>query len=202
MPAPYTVIEGVPVPVAVSGHPGLELCNTFAGWNGPPAREYLAGYDHLVAWAKSTGLLNDQAARELSALAAARPGDAATVLTEAREARARLYDVLLGRASLAGLDGVAEDVHAAAAHLRLVHDGPIRREVSTSAGLATPLYAAVWQAGELLVSPALSRVCACPGTGCGWLFLDTSGRRRWCTMSTCGNRAKARRFAARHRGSG
>jgi predicted RNA-binding Zn ribbon-like protein len=201
MPAPYTVIEGVEVPVAVSGHPGLELCNTFAGWNGPPAHEYLAGYSHLVAWSRSTGLLSDDATRELSALAAARPGDAATVLTAAREARARLYDVLLGRASPDGLDRVAEDVHAAAGHLRLVHDGPIRREVSTSAGLATPLHAAVWQAGELLVSPALSRVCACPGTGCGWLFLDRSGRRRWCTMSTCGNRAKARRFAARHRGS-
>lgn len=99
-------------------------------------------------------------------------------------------------ASRAG-DRVAEDVHAAAAHLRLVNDESIRREVSTSAGLATPLYAAVWQAGELLVSPQLSRICACPGTGCGWLFLDRSGRRRWCTMSTCGNRAKARRFLAR-----
>jgi predicted RNA-binding Zn ribbon-like protein len=201
MPAPYTVIEGVEVPLAVSGHPGLELCNTFAGWNGPTAHEYLAGYGHLVAWAKSTGLLSDDAALELSALAAAHPDDAATVLTEAREARARLYDVLLRRASPEGLDRVAKDVHAAAAHVHLVHDGPIRREVSTSAGLGTPPSAPVWQAGELLVSPALSRVCACPGTGCGWLFLDRSGRRRWCTMSTCGNRAKARRFAARHRGS-
>ncbi|HEX2214814.1 MAG TPA: CGNR zinc finger domain-containing protein, partial [Mycobacterium sp.] len=33
---------------------------------------------------------------------------------------------------------------------------------------------------------------------CGWLFLDSSrgGRRRWCSMSTCGNREKA----SRHRG--
>lgn len=30
---------------------------------------------------------------------------------------------------------------------------------------------------------------------CGWLFLDSSrgGRRRWCSMSTCGNREKANR---------
>lgn len=30
---------------------------------------------------------------------------------------------------------------------------------------------------------------------CGWLFLDSSrgGRRRWCSMSTCGNREKASR---------
>jgi len=40
------------------------------------------------------------------------------------------------------------------------------------------------------------RLSACPR--CGWLFLDTSrgGRRRWCSMQTCGNREKA----SRHRG--
>jgi predicted RNA-binding Zn ribbon-like protein len=42
---------------------------------------------------------------------------------------------------------------------------------------------------------ALARIC--PGPHCGGRFLDNSpaGRRRWCRMSVCGNRAKA----ARHR---
>ncbi|HEX9231378.1 MAG TPA: CGNR zinc finger domain-containing protein [Jatrophihabitantaceae bacterium] len=31
------------------------------------------------------------------------------------------------------------------------------------------------------------------------MFLDPSGRRRWCEMSVCGNRAKVRRYAQRHR---
>ncbi|WP_344746998.1 CGNR zinc finger domain-containing protein [Streptosporangium vulgare] len=37
---------------------------------------------------------------------------------------------------------------------------------------------------------------ACPS--CYWLFLDTSknGRRRWCSMTTCGSRDKARRYYA------
>jgi predicted RNA-binding Zn ribbon-like protein len=200
MPAPYTVIDGLEVPVCVSGHPGLELCNTFAGWNEPPAHEYLVGYDQLATWAASAGLLTGDQAADIRRLAAARPDDAVTALAEVRDARARLYDALLGRATPAGFDRVARDVAAAGAHLRLVRDGAVRREISLDAGLATPLHAAVWQASELLVSPALSRVRACPGPGCGWLFLDRSGRRRWCTMDTCGNRAKARRFAARHRG--
>jgi predicted RNA-binding Zn ribbon-like protein len=36
----------------------------------------------------------------------------------------------------------------------------------------------------------------CPGDNCGWLFLDESRtrRRKWCSMETCGNRAKARRY--------
>ncbi|MFE6504874.1 CGNR zinc finger domain-containing protein [Kitasatospora sp. NPDC057738] len=27
-----------------------------------------------------------------------------------------------------------------------------------------------------------------PSTGCGWLFPDASGRRRWCSLATCGTR--------------
>jgi predicted RNA-binding Zn ribbon-like protein len=50
-------------------------------------------------------------------------------------------------------------------------------------------------AAELLTSADIDRVRECDGRGCGWLFLDTSkaGRRRWCSMAICGNRAKARR---------
>ncbi len=50
----------------------------------------------------------------------------------------------------------------------------------------------------LLADPdRLSRVRRCPGRGCGWLFLDTSGRRRWCSMTTCGSRDKMRRLYQR-----
>jgi len=41
------------------------------------------------------------------------------------------------------------------------------------------------------------RIRVCANEDCGWVFHDTSrsGRRKWCDMSTCGNRAKV----ARHR---
>ena len=45
----------------------------------------------------------------------------------------------------------------------------------------------------------LARIRHCPGHDCGWLFLDTSGRRRWCSMDTCGSRAKMRRMYERRR---
>lgn len=53
-------------------------------------------------------------------------------------------------------------------------------------------------ASELLGRPeerARLRVCE----GCGEVFYDRSpaGRRRWCSMQTCGNRAKARRHRER-----
>ena len=43
----------------------------------------------------------------------------------------------------------------------------------------------------------LQRIHVCPGRNCGWLFLNTSGRRRWCSMATCGSRAKMRALYAR-----
>jgi predicted RNA-binding Zn ribbon-like protein len=45
----------------------------------------------------------------------------------------------------------------------------------------------------------LARVRLCPGRDCGWLFLDASGRRRWCSMATCGSREKMRRMYERRR---
>ena len=48
------------------------------------------------------------------------------------------------------------------------------------------------------------RLKACPEQGCGWLFYDHSRNRSstWCSMEVCGNRAKARAFRERRRGSG
>jgi len=59
-------------------------------------------------------------------------------------------------------------------------------------------YAVAADAIALLQDPnRLERVSRCPGRGCGWLFLNTSGRRRWCSMSTCGSRDKMRRLHQR-----
>lgn len=47
----------------------------------------------------------------------------------------------------------------------------------------------------------LHRLRVCANDGCRWLFVDRSpaGRRRWCDMRTCGNRAKVARHRARRR---
>jgi predicted RNA-binding Zn ribbon-like protein len=59
-------------------------------------------------------------------------------------------------------------------------------------------YAVASDAIALLRDPSrLKRVSRCPGRGCGWLFLNVSGRRRWCSMSTCGSREKMRRLHRR-----
>jgi predicted RNA-binding Zn ribbon-like protein len=74
-----------------------------------------------------------------------------------------------------------------------------RWKVPESAGLELPLLELGLAAGNFLAAVEVSAIRACPGHDCGWLFLDPRGRRRWCTMAVCGNRAKARRHAARTR---
>ncbi len=72
-----------------------------------------------------------------------------------------------------------------------------------SPGAGWLLRAIADSAVEVLLTSARERVKVCPGQRCGWLFLDESpnGRRRWCSMATCGNRAKARRhYGQRRRG--
>jgi predicted RNA-binding Zn ribbon-like protein len=62
------------------------------------------------------------------------------------------------------------------------------------ARLAEPLVAEI--AGG---RPERLRICA--NDACRWVFYDRSptGKRRWCSMSSCGNRAKAARHRARTR---
>jgi predicted RNA-binding Zn ribbon-like protein len=54
---------------------------------------------------------------------------------------------------------------------------------------------------EAIADGRTARFRICANDGCRWVFEDASraGRRRWCDMSTCGNRAKVRRYRTRHR---
>ena len=56
-------------------------------------------------------------------------------------------------------------------------------------------------AADLLISDELKLVRWCEAPDCEWLFLDRSRNRsrRWCDMTSCGNRAKARRHYERTR---
>ena len=200
MPAHYEVVEGLRLPARLSGHSALDFCNTRAGWDGHAAVEYLADYEHLVVWAGLVGILRPDQVSVLRQRARGSASAAASVLERARAFRANLYAVLRDHDCAQAWPAVADQVAAAAQTLYLHREEEtIRWEIAPPADLSAPLAATAWAAGELLTSPSLRRVRACPGPGCGWLFLDPSGRRRWCVMATCGNRQKARRFAAKHK---
>ena len=82
--------------------------------------------------------------------------------------------------------------------LTVTPDGSVQEALPVEPGL--PLWRVALSARELLLALPGGRLRVCAGDECGWLFLDSSkaGRRRWCSMADCGNRAKARRHYARH----
>ncbi len=193
-------VDGLPLPAPMAGHPALDFCNTLAGWDDEIPGDYLRTYDHLAAFAAGWELVDDGVVAALRDRAATQRGAATGALQAAREFRASLYRVLTEPGPGPDLDLVAETVRRAAGACELeLHDGRYRWTLPASAGLRVPLHAVARSASELLTSGDAASVGKCPGESCGWLFLDRSGRRRWCTMSTCGNRAKARRFSERKR---
>ncbi|MFG2909801.1 BTAD domain-containing putative transcriptional regulator [Kitasatospora sp. NPDC048286] len=187
-PAPlYAVRVGDQwLPWSAGGHPALEFCNTYAGWGAEPGAapapgsDWLRGYPTLAVWAGHHDLADEPVVEALLRRAAERPEEAAGVLADARAFRSALYAALTDPQDGAAFGAVATVVQEAG-----------RSAVFTrgEAGLRLPLYAAARSAAELLADPRRFTIRRCPSTGCGWLFLDASGRRRWCSLATCGTRA-------------
>ncbi|WP_069736476.1 CGNR zinc finger domain-containing protein [Streptomyces sp. EN27] len=94
-----------------------------------------------------------------------------------------------GRGGGGGAFGrVAEVAQEAMRHAVFVRgeNGLGRWSPHPDAGLRLPLHAVAQRAAGLLADPRRLTVRACPGKGCGWLFLDAGGRRRWCSLRVCG----------------
>ena len=69
--------------------------------------------------------------------------------------------------------------------------GPTRAWVGVQ-GVRSVLSSVARDAIDVLGGPRAARLKRCEGSRCALLFVDTSrsGRRRWCSMERCGNRAK------------
>ena len=188
---------------------GGDLCLDFANTWGDrerPATERLATYGDLLAFAHAACGLEGPELEALNARALARPLRAAAALRRALALREALYRLFSsqarGRAAgAADLDELNDLLGAALAHLRVES-----REAAFKwawSGVAENLDAPLWpilrSAAELLASPRRAQIRECDGAQCTWLFLDLSRARsrRWCSMASCGNRAKARRHHQR-----
>jgi len=189
------VASGVLLPLPLAGDVALELCNTYAGWGESEGRDYLAGYTHLVTWARERGLLDARPAAELPELAQRDPRGADRALARAKRLRTAFYAVATGEADDAAREVVAREVERAAATARVEWHAESAR-FSLPVALELPVLAAAREIGRFITQPP--RVGRCPGRGCGWLFTGGRGRRRWCSMAVCGNRAKVRRHAQRN----
>ncbi len=160
----------------------------------PAATDVLTEPGHVARWGVRLGLLERPVRIPRAEL------DAVRVLREA------LYATFAApHAPPPGALEVIRHSHAEAAAAGSLHPGPeggIRLDWPAGAPERVR-FAVAEDAVRLLADPAaLARVTRCPGRDCGWLFVNASGRRRWCSMDACGSREKTRRAYARKRVAG
>jgi predicted RNA-binding Zn ribbon-like protein len=191
---------GLDTPETVNLYGGA-LCLDFANsvdWSAagePIEDEILTEPDRLVRWGRRLGIV---AKRRPLAVDAAE-------LAAALELRAAVHRAFAAiAAGNAPAPSVREQLtrhHAdAAGAARLMRAADAWRLDWAPDDPRRVRFAVAVDAMALITDPErLPRVRHCPGHHCGWLFLDTSGRRRWCSMDTCGSRAKMRRLYARQR---
>jgi predicted RNA-binding Zn ribbon-like protein len=189
----------------------LDFANTLDDRPSPVPNDSLAAYPDILEFTRQSGSLPEGhlAFLDTEALRSPEAAEAARARAiEVREAIYRLFAALADEQPVpaSDLSALNRALGEALAHACVVEDGrgfawgwpddPI--------DLAAPLWPVVRSAADLLTSPELSSLRLCASESCAWLFLDTSrnGSRRWCSMRTCGNRAKARRHHARVRAAG
>lgn len=193
----------------VGGHPAVDFVNTVHSWQADPPPDYLHGFEDFADWNVMAGLVRPKSAAHFKSAPDAEKGE---VFAEALELRGNLHRIFVAMTAGEAVPQEALD-HLNDLMRRTV---PWRRLAADEASGCTtvcsrwtfsdaPAIAAVgplaWMAANLLVEGRLEHLKECPGESCGWLFLDVSKNhsRTWCSMKTCGNSAKVKRF--RKRGS-
>jgi predicted RNA-binding Zn ribbon-like protein len=186
----------------------LDLANTW-GDRGDETKDRLSCYGDLVEWALKAGIADDGGARGLLERAARHPGEAEEAFGVGVAVREVVYRAF--SAVAAGRPVEESDLETLNGHLSAVPRRKLRRGgdccewewAEDESDLHRIMWPVLRSAADLLTSAEVMRIRECEAPDCNWLFIDSSrgGRRKWCDMSVCGNRAKARRFYARHRGN-
>jgi predicted RNA-binding Zn ribbon-like protein len=183
----------------------LEFLNTDEmDGSGHPV-EHLSTLGDATTWLVEHGLLYPEESRPFDRLSTTRRGH---LLAHIRTARAALREVVeslaASRPAAAPAVAMVNQLLRARplAELVLADGALVARNRHVGDALEDALARLVDPLVELLAASETGRLRICANDGCRWVFDDTSrtGRRRWCSMASCGNRAKAARHRARRRG--
>jgi predicted RNA-binding Zn ribbon-like protein len=189
---------------------GERLWLDFVNTDSVRVYDTLHDFDALMSWFEAAAVFDGERSQGMRRRAREQPSGAAAALVDARRVRGALR-LLAERGTGASMMN-AEQVRLEAlgeinrvlgrsAGTRRVErrtDGTYARTFvpvgDAFAGLMIPI---VESAADALILGELPRVRRCADSRCARVFYDSTknGRRRWCDMATCGNRAKA----ARHR---
>jgi predicted RNA-binding Zn ribbon-like protein len=189
--------------VLIGGRLALDFVNELGSTSVFPWEEFLR-FLHV------TRIISSERSAQLLALPQSDPQSAASLLGKAERLHTSLreaFSALLREEPLR-----REWVEAINKVLRITegHDELLQQNgkwhlafVAREGGLDWLLAAIARSAAEIIAEGSSARLQICSNPSCGLLFCDTSrtGRRRWCSMSRCGNRHKVAAFSRRHSAS-
>ena len=167
------------------GHIALDLTATLTGRREGTAKEWLGNTKDLARWLKAAGMETSDVSSEN--LKTAR---------DLREIVHRMASARIGGGTYD--DGDRDRLNSLAregAAPELTSGGEARWRGGPRSLLSSIAAEAIWVLGN----ERAGRLRQCEGEDCAILFYDTSraGERRWCSMTACGNKAKAAGFRQR-----
>lgn len=184
----------------VAGRLALDFINI------APRRANLS-WDQLVAFLECAEIITAERGGELLALSRTDPQSAESLLGKAQRLGSGLrlaFDALLNRQRILRewVEPVNEILRVTEGHEELLPgEGAWKIEfLAREGGLEWLLAAVARSAAETIAEGPQARLRLCANPRCGLFFYDTSRthRRRWCSMTVCGNRSKVAAFARRH----
>jgi predicted RNA-binding Zn ribbon-like protein len=184
--------EGVPF---LGGHLWIDFLNTTPVIKGM-ALDLIDSREAIVRWAVQANIN----------MSAGADSDTVADLSALRACLAQAFDLLAASEPVprATIDDINKRINRSGMRLHLAErDGlPVLEERATLVG--PPVATAVaWDFAQFLGSFDPERMRHCANPACTMQFYDIgkNNRRRWCTMSVCGNRDKVAQYRVRKAGA-
>ncbi len=185
----------------IGGSVCLDFINTMHDRSLENSFDYIGeGYPSLLNWCEYAGVWDRATLLKLQTLKnnEAAQNKVHQAAIELRNILFSLFSAMADHAPLpaADLSGFNYFLSETLLHKRVVADGT---QLTSAWDLSICrfdmiLLPVVEAAYQLLIGGDHQKIKKCPA--CGWVFIDKSkgGRRRWCSMDTCGTIDKSRRY--------
>jgi predicted RNA-binding Zn ribbon-like protein len=164
-------------------------------------------WEELIHFLEKARIISPERSTQLMSLPQGNPQAAEGLFLKALRLRDSLRKIFVSlvqkeRIAREWAEPVNEVLRITEGHDELVlENGEWRTEfMAREGGLDWLLAAIARSAAEIVVEGESVRLRLCANPNCGLFFCDTSRtrRRRWCSMSVCGNRHKVAAFARKH----
>lgn len=176
----------------------LDFINSVHDRHEEPLRDYFSGIHDLIHWAKRLGVIDSKKEKKLTAEADSRPEKSARFFNSAVAFRELMFvifwNIISGKkvppAELKKFNKMLT-VYFPYLQIKQSNKGFEEQWLLEETDFKRLLAPILNDCYETLLSDKLRRIKECDN--CGWLFYDTTknGKRRWCSMQTCGSNVKA-----------